>query len=333
MILLLTSPRVAPGLLSAPAWQALHTADLVLARDAGQPLVSALEEAGVQVQLLDPPTPHELARELLERSASAQVVWVGSSDADPGLGEALAAAVTREEDAPELEVLIGSWDVPGGRLLDAVAVMDRLRSPDGCPWDAAQTHASLTPYLVEETYEAVEALESGDRAHMSEELGDVLLQVLFHSRVAQEHDEAPFDIDDVAGALVAKLVRRHPHVFERTPESAATPAAVEQSWEKLKAAEKPERDHLLDGIPAGMPELARAAKVASRLHRAGYGDWLREQIETARADRRSAYAAQLMQLVLDARGDDIDLAAGLRALLRDLAAGVAAEGEHSAGEH
>jgi NTP pyrophosphatase (non-canonical NTP hydrolase) len=111
----------------------------------------------------------------------------------------------------------------GAALLELVAVMDRLRSPGGCPWDAEQTHQSLVPYLIEETYEAVEAIESGDRAHMAEELGDVLLQVVFHARVAQEHPEAPFDIDDIAAGIAAKLRRRHPHVFgdvvAETPEA------------------------------------------------------------------------------------------------------------------
>jgi len=98
----------------------------------------------------------------------------------------LAAAVTARDDAPEVEVVVGSYDVPGARLLDLVAVMDRLRSPGGCPWDAEQTHESLVPYLIEETHELVEAIESGDRTHMVEELGDVLLQVFFHARMAQD---------------------------------------------------------------------------------------------------------------------------------------------------
>lgn len=329
VILLVTSPRVAPGLLCAQAWQQLRAADAVLARDQDQPSAPALRAAGIEVETLGALAPQQLARTLLQRSAAAQIVWIGSGDADPGLGDALAAEVTREQDVPELEVLVGSWDVPGARLLDAVAVLDRLRSPDGCPWDAEQTHESLTPYLLEEAHEAVEALESGDREQMSEELGDVLLQVLFHSRVAQEHDEDPFDVDDVAAGLVAKLVRRHPHVFARSADSAATAPAVESTWEQLKAAEKPERQHPLDGIPAGMPELARAAKVASRLDRAGHGDWLREQVDDAgratgdsaaadRQPRHTAYAGQLMQLVLDARADDVDLAGALRGLLRDL---------------
>lgn len=328
MILLLTSPRVAPGLLSRQAWQALESAQVVLARDAHQPLVQALEQSGVPVELLGPATPSVTARRLLDRCADGEVVWVGSSDADPGLAEAIAAELTRAEEAPELEVLVGSWDVPGARLLDAVAVMDRLRSPGGCPWDAEQTHASLTPYLVEEAYEAVESLESGDREHMAEELGDVLLQVLFHARVALEHEDDPFDIDDVAATLVAKLVRRHPHVFAPTEDSASTPAAVEASWERLKAAEKPDREHVLDGIPAGMPELARAAKIASRLDRAGQGGRLRDAVARAALNGTTgddttpatAYGAQVMELVLRARAEGVDLPAALRGLLRDLTA-------------
>jgi XTP/dITP diphosphohydrolase len=259
------------------------------------------------------------------------VVWVGSGDGDPGLAEALAGELAGAREAPELEVVVGSWDVPGARLLDAVAVMDRLRSPGGCPWDAAQTHASLTPYLVEEAYEAVESLESGDREHMAEELGDVLLQVLFHARVALEHEDDPFDIDDVAAALVTKLVRRHPHVFAREEGSPDSPEAVEASWEQLKAAEKPHRDHVLDGIPAGMPELARAAKVASRLERAGRGTWLRERLDQAArtggapptGSLATAYGAHVMELVLRSRADEVDLPSALRALLRELDAELA----------
>ena len=114
------------------------------------------------------------------------------------------------------EVVDGAADPPGARLLDVVAVMDRLRSPGGCPWDAEQTHASLRPYLLEEAYEAYAAIEDGDADGLREELGDVLLQVVFHARLAEEADP-PWSVDDVAAGLVAKLVRRHPHVFARRP--------------------------------------------------------------------------------------------------------------------
>lgn len=158
-------------------------------------------------------------------------------------------------------------DPPGAALLDAVAVMDRLRSPGGCPWDAEQTHESLLRYLVEECYELYQAIEDGDRADMREELGDVLLQVLFHARVAQEDGAAPFTVDDVAAGLVTKLVGRHPHVFGGG-ETVATATAQEGRWEELKRAEK-QRASSVDGVPLGQPAVALAAKLVSRTRRAG----------------------------------------------------------------
>ncbi len=315
--LLVTSPRVAPGLLSHQAWHALHEAHAVFARADDEALAEAVIDAGVSVQTPDSDHQHPLAlaRMLVETAQVGPVVWLGSIDADPGLSDALAHEITQRDDAPELEMLIGSWDVPGSRLLDAVAVMDQLRSPGGCPWDAEQTHASLTPYLVEETYECIEALEGGEPEHIVEELGDVLLQVLFHARVGAENgdeNEKSFDIDDVAGGLVDKLIRRHPHVFAGG--SASTPGEVEASWQELKAAEKPERAHLLDGIPAGMPELARAVKLTSRLVRAGHQEWLRAQIaDLAGGDEQGEYAARLLAIVVEAQSGGIDPGAALRA--------------------
>jgi len=306
----------------------------VLARSVEDPQPAAVRDAGMHVTAAVAAYPAELARSLLDRATGAQILWIGSPDADPGLTDALAAEVARRggSSAPEIEVLIGSWDMPGARLLDAVAVMDRLRSPGGCPWDAEQTHTSLVPYLIEEAYEAVEALETGDREHITEELGDVLLQVLFHARLAEEHEESPFDIDEVAGGLVAKLVRRHPHVFAPAgaapiaPAGAApiAPAEVETSWDRIKAGEKPHREHPLDGIPAGMPELARAVKVASRLERAGQGERLREHVARSRKDAgegaaAAAVAADLMDIVLQAGARAVDPSAALRTLLRSLA--------------
>ena len=160
---------------------------------------------------------------------------------------------------------------PGSALLDAVAVMDRLRSPGGCPWDAEQTHLSLLQYLVEECYELYQAVEDGDGAAVREELGDVLLQVLFHARVAAENPPGTvdrFDIDDVATDLVAKLVGRHPHVFAGT-EQIDSAQRQEHRWEELKRAEK-QRDSSVDGVPLGQPAVALAAKLASRTARAGF---------------------------------------------------------------
>ena len=164
--------------------------------------------------------------------------------------------------------VITAAEPAGAALLDAVAVMDRLRSPGGCPWDAEQTHASLGQYLVEECYELLDAIGDGDPAALREELGDVLLQVLFHARIAADAGGgAAFDVDDVAAELVDKLVSRHPHVFARS-ERLATAAEQEARWEELKRAEK-RRSSAVDGVALGQPAVALAAKLVSRALRAG----------------------------------------------------------------
>lgn len=160
---------------------------------------------------------------------------------------------------------------PGSPALQrAVEIMDRLRSPGGCPWDAEQTHASLTRYLLEETYEVLEAIETDDPALLREELGDLLLQVLFHARLAEEAtDGSAFGIDDVAADLVDKLVRRHPHVFGPDAErSTSDVAQLNETWERDKAAEKG-RASATDGVPPAQPALALSAKLVSRAGRAG----------------------------------------------------------------
>ncbi|WP_369826247.1 MazG family protein [Cellulomonas sp. PSBB021] len=208
-------------------------------------------------------------------------------------------------------------DAPGGRALspaaadrppaggttsaldELVAVMDRLRSPGGCPWDAEQTHASLAPYALEEAYELVEAIEHDDRAGLREELGDLLLQVVFHARVAQEDADDPFDVQDVAADLVAKLVRRHPHVFA-DEQSAPDDEGRHVAWDRIKRAEK-DRASALDGVPLALGALARTQKLVARAERAG--------------------------LAVDAPAGD-DLGARLFALVREArAAGLDAEGE------
>lgn len=144
------------------------------------------------------------------------------------------------------------------QLLELVAIMDRLRSPGGCPWDAEQTHESLLEYLVEETYETVEAIELQDRAGLREELGDLLLQVVFHSRIAQEHPTDPWTIEEVAGGIVDKLIRRHPHVFLEGDQPDSN-----LNWHERKAAEKG-RESVTDGIPQHLPALLLAGKVIAR---------------------------------------------------------------------
>ena len=161
-------------------------------------------------------------------------------------------------------------DRPGAALLRLVAVMDTLRV--SCPWDARQTHESLAPHLLEECYEALDALESGDPAAFRDELGDVLLQVVFHARIAAEAaDGTGYTIDDVAEGIVAKLIRRHPHVFADVTVSG--PEEVKRNWDAIKAAERAEAAgapvSVLDTVPFGQPALSLAAQLQRRAERAG----------------------------------------------------------------
>ncbi|MDQ7839640.1 MAG: nucleoside triphosphate pyrophosphohydrolase [bacterium] len=145
---------------------------------------------------------------------------------------------------------------------DLVAVMARLRGPDGCPWDREQTHASLAPYLLEETHETLEAISRGDSAALRDELGDLLLQVVFHGQMAKE--TGAFDAGDVVDGLVRKLISRHPHVFGGT--ALGTPGEVLTQWHEIKRREAPQRG-VFDGIPASLPALARAQKIVERAAR------------------------------------------------------------------
>jgi len=254
LLLVVVSPRTPPGLLSWPAWQALRSGPVVTASDT--PQLPFLRDAGVDVTVLEGLS----ADDLVDRAATGTVVWLTTGDGDAALVRA--ACTSAVAAGVQVEQLHGSYDPPGARLLDVVAVMDRLRSPGGCPWDAAQTHTSLMPYLLEEAYEAYQALEDGDLTDLREELGDVLLQVAFHARLAQE-GEQPWSIDDVAGDLVDKLVRRHPHVF-----AGGSADDLEGSWESLKAAEKG-RTSVTEGVPLAQPALSLAAKLQRRGTRLG----------------------------------------------------------------
>ncbi|QTE31584.1 MazG family protein [Pengzhenrongella sicca] len=208
--------------------------------------------------------------------------------------------------------------------------MDLLRSPGGCPWDAEQTHASLVPYALEEAHEVAEAIEAGDRAGMREELGDLLLQVVFHARLAQEHPGDPFDLDDVARGVAAKLVRRHPHVFAVEPGAAAGGGEdAHRRWDQIKKAEK-QRTSVLDGIPLAQGALARTQKVLARAARADLG------LDVGAVARRhadgeadaggpaAALGARLLALAAEADAAGIDAEAALRAALRTVESAVRA---------
>jgi XTP/dITP diphosphohydrolase len=191
----------------------------------------------------------------------------------------------------------------------AVEVMDRLRSPGGCAWDAAQTHESLTRYLLEEAYEVIEAIETNDLALLREELGDLLLQVLFHARMAEELPPGDaFGINDVADDLVQKLVRRHPHVFAGA--AAGSAEELNETWERLKVDEKG-RTSAVDGVPINQPALALAAKLVSRARRAGL------DVPEFTADD---FGSRLMAVVADAVAADVDPETALRRAARELRA-------------
>ena len=237
-VVVTVSPRL-PGLLGPAGWAAL-SGRRVAALPGAAATAAALRAAG-----------HEVA---------------DVQDA-AGLDGEVAVLAAPGEAPPGAQVVDGAPEPPGARLLDVVAVMDRLRSPGGCPWDAEQTHSSLRGYLLEEAHEAYDAIVDDDPVAMREELGDVLLQVAFHARVAAEG--APgrrFDVDDVAGDLVDKLVRRHPHVFgDAGPRDVAQ---VEAGWEEIKKAEKQRRSPT-EGVSRSQPAASWGAALVRRAGRAG----------------------------------------------------------------
>ncbi|WP_149179902.1 nucleoside triphosphate pyrophosphohydrolase [Streptomyces sp. TRM49041] len=299
IVLLTTSHRVAPGVLSWPAWQTLHAADEVLCPDPDHPQLPYVQETGVPVRTAAP-----TAQDLVDACAGGRtVVVIATGEGDRPLTDGLARLAGSGRVAmPDLELLPGSYDLPGARLLDLVEVMDRIRRE--CPWSSQQTHRGLAKYAIEEAYELVEAIEDGDRDELREELGDVLLQVVFHARIAEEAEEEPFSLDDVAGGLVEKLIHRHPHVFG--DEAAETPEEVKEHWLRTKAAEK-RRASVTDGIPLGQPGLALAAKLASRVRHAG----LEVDIPSGEG---IGYA--LLTMAVLAEADGVDPEAALRAAAR-----------------
>ena len=194
-----------------------------------------------------------------------------------------------------------------------VQVMDQLRSPGGCPWDAEQTHESLARYLLEETYEALEAMDQGDLGSLREELGDLLLQVVFHARIAQESDPS-FSLDAIAQGVVDKLVRRHPHVF--TDLVVTSNEELEANWAKIKEEEK-QRESVTDGVPQAMPALQLATQLIYRARKTGVvaGDSqvkksVREVIGEVSQEQIAALLVATVEL---AREADIDAESVLRA--------------------
>lgn len=191
------------------------------------------------------------------------------------------------------------------KLEQLIATLEQLRAPGGCAWDREQTHESLVRYLLEETYELVDAIESGDDRELIEELGDVLYQVLFHADIAAEAGR--FTIEDVAAHMNAKMVGRHPHVFgDRVAESADDVVAM---WDDLKKAEKPTRTSTLDGVPQAMPSLLLADKLLGKTH---------YEAPDARWADETELGRELLDTVAAAKAQGLDAERALRSALRDL---------------
>lgn len=328
LTVLLTSLRVAPGLLSWQAWSALRSASRVLAGSADHPQLPALTAAGVDVAVVAAPADVPSLAALLSATVldvGGPVVWLAPSGeiSDGGLAVAATVPVT---------VLHGSHDLPGAHLLDVVAVMDTLRT--SCPWDKQQTHESLMRYLLEEAYETVETVESGDLTALREELGDVLFQAVFNARIAAERTcaDGGFTIDDVADTLVTKLIRRHPHVFAGVSVSSAD--EVNRNWEEIKQIERSQRSvasgrgapSVFDGVPFGQPALSLAAQLQRRAERAGFpvdagvadGE-VGEVGEVGQVGEVGEVGDELMRVVARARAAGTDPELALRAVARRFA--------------
>ncbi|MGH3442948.1 MAG: nucleoside triphosphate pyrophosphohydrolase, partial [Nitriliruptorales bacterium] len=281
-IVLVGASAQLPGLFPFDAWQALTSAEVVWAREPDQhPSAGYLELADVAVRPLGgdggsvvgvdllgaaPPAEQALARALVDRAAEdgAAVYLLGPADDESfvrSVGLAAARAGTDVE-------FVFHLSPPGLELLRLVDVERHLLDPDhGCPWDLEQDHASLARYLVEETYELLEAIEHGDDHDIAEELGDVLLQVVFHAEMATKR--RAFTIDDVARGIADKLVHRHPHVFADV--DVADAAEVKANWEVLKQQEKG-RSGAFEGVPGALPALQLVDKLQRRAAKLGF-DW------------------------------------------------------------
>ncbi|AEV81826.1 nucleoside triphosphate pyrophosphohydrolase [Actinoplanes sp. SE50] len=307
IVLLVTSPRLPAGLLTAEAWDTVRSGPVFAAAES--PQAEALRAAGVPVTVLDID-----AQGLLDAIGAAPLaVWLAGPHGDQPFARQLGLRLAREPGLAELELMYGSWDPPGARLLDAVTVMDRLASPGGDPWKRAQTHRTLAPYLLEESYEAYDAIEREDYHELREELGDVLLQVVLHARLAEDlPDGRAWNIDDVAGILVEKMVRRNPHVF--AGETVEDLEEITANWERIKREEKA-RESVLDGVALSQPALALAAKVLQRAARGGV------DVPLPAGDE---LGAGLLRLVAEARAAGHDPEAELRAAVLTYAEAVRA---------
>lgn len=334
-IVLVETAEVAPGLLSFGAWEALKGASRVLVRDPeGHPSAPYLYHADIALEplerpavsaggmdLLAPGAPSErgAARALCDAAeAEGEVVYLLGPD-DGALGRTVGVEAAKRH--IEVEFVFLAELPPGAELLRLAGVMRRLRDPrDGCPWDLEQDHRSLARHLIEETYELLDAIDRGHDEDLREELGDVLLQVVFHAQVAA--DRRAFTIDDVAAGIADKLERRHPHVFGDVEVSSA--ADVQANWDDLKRAEKG-RQGPFEGVPMALPALQLTTDLQRKAAKLGF-DWadvadavakVREELDEVAAapddDAREAEIGDLLGAVVAlARTHGIDAEAAAR---------------------
>jgi XTP/dITP diphosphohydrolase len=293
----LVSPRL-PGLLGPGAWRALGERPAVALPGAAD-TAEVLRADGIQVD---------------------DVADLAAAQARP---DAVVLLADGTEELSGVEVIQGAPEPPGARLLDVVRVMDRLRAPGGCPWDAEQTHSSLRGYLLEEAHEAYDAIVDDDPVAMREELGDVLLQVVFHARVAAEAaPERRFDVDGVAGDLVDKLVRRHPHVFgDAGPRDVAQ---VEAGWDEIKQQEKQRRSPT-EGVSRSQPAASWGAALVRRAGRAGLPT---PEAGDLAVDSPEALGEQLLGVVTAAQARGWDVEDALREAVRRYAGELDAAAGH-----
>lgn len=283
LILIDTADQL-PGLLPIHGWSALMASDLVLVQPEDHPFVAHLELAELRHEIV--PDSDERAKWIVARAQSeGEVAYLFGPTDDEGFTRTLGLEAAQA--GVEVEVVYFMLAPKGVELLDLVRIVERLLGSSGCPWDREQTPATLAPHAVEEVYELLDAIASGDATAIREELGDVLFQVVIQAQVAE--DAGDFAIDDVAKAITAKLVRRHPHVFGDVEVADAQEVVV--NWERLKAAEKPERVSVFEGIPAALPALQLADTVQGRAERAGLALDLGDDADRARAELERFLAA------------------------------------------
>lgn len=309
-LVLIETSAALPGLLPPVAHQTLREVARVFARDPSTHLsVPPLAAVDLRVETAPAAAPAvargmdllsvggsgtdvRLARGLLEAAADGDVAYL-LGPGDEGFARTVGMEAAKAGGVEvEFVFLVGA---PRGlEVLRLVEVMAALRHPEtGCPWDLEQDHASLTRYLVEETYELLDAIESGDDDHLREELGDVLLQVMFHAQIA--YDRRAFGIDEVATGIADKLVRRHPHVF--ADGDASTADEVQTRWDQLKAEEKPHRTGPFDGVPRALPALMLVEELQRKAERTGFRWGSEEQVV--------AKVREELDEVLAASADDV----------------------------